>query len=290
MLPAYYVNLPVGENAYFSRMEAPAYIRQLYMPVQPTVKQSGTDVTYRELAPDERLRNYIYCYWELKTTRPLDTDFIYRVVADGCIDIFFEPGHDTEQFVMGFCRKYTEFPLDKTFHYAGIRFLPTIFPQLYGVDAASLSNAATPLADVLPAAATFIRYRFAPGISLQEMKPLLDSYFLEVIAGTPFNYDVRLYDALSRILERCGVLDVEKELDTGISPRQLRRLFGYYLGDSPKIFSQVVRFQHILRARPSVQSLRQNKLFFDVGYYDQAHFIKSFRNFYGVTPSRAFGR
>ena len=75
-----------------------------------------------------------------------------------------------------------------------------------------------------------------------------------------------------------------------ISPRQLRRLFEYYIGDSTKTFSKVVRFQNILKAKPSTQSLRENKLFYDTGYFDQAHFIKDFKNFYGVTPGKVFGR
>jgi transcriptional regulator GlxA family with amidase domain len=86
------------------------------------------------------------------------------------------------------------------------------------------------------------------------------------------------------------MVTVEKELDTGLSARQLRRLFDFYIGDTAKTFAKVVRFQNILNAKPSTQSLRQNKLFFDAGYYDQAHFIKEFKNFYGVTPSKAFGR
>jgi AraC-like DNA-binding protein len=45
-----------------------------------------------------------------------------------------------------------------------------------------------------------------------------------------------------------------------------------------------------LRAKPSTLSLRTNKLFFDVGFYDQSHFIKDFRNFFGVTPAKAFDR
>jgi transcriptional regulator GlxA family with amidase domain len=105
-----------------------------------------------------------------------------------------------------------------------------------------------------------------------------------------FDNDSRLYNAIEKILQEFGVVNIEQDLDTGISQRQLRRLFEFYIGDTAKTFAKVVRFQNILRAKPSSQSLRQNKLFFDVGYYDQAHFIKEFKNFYGVTPSKAFGR
>ena len=90
-------------------------------------------------------------------------------------------------------------------------------------------------------------------------------------------------------MKNYGVLNIEKDLNTGISPRQLRRLFKYYIGDSAKTFAKVVRFQNILRAKPSKQSLQQNKLFYE-GYYDQAHFIKEFKNFYGVTPGVVYGR
>ena len=76
--------------------------------------------------------------------------------------------------------------------------------------------------------------------------------------------------------------------DIGISPRQLRRIFNFYIGTTAKTFSNVVRFQHILNTSPSKQSLKDSKPYFDVGFFDQAHFIKTFKTFYGVTPSEAF--
>ncbi|WP_346770839.1 DUF6597 domain-containing transcriptional factor, partial [Flavobacterium filum] len=115
-------------------------IRRLYRPVQPTVKQAGQNVSYREVSPDDTISNIIYCYWELKTNERLNDPFTYRVVADGCIDIFFQLDNPSENFVMGFCKKYTEFPLDNYFHYIGIRFLPTMFPALFKVNAKELSN------------------------------------------------------------------------------------------------------------------------------------------------------
>jgi len=35
---------------------------------------------------------------------------------------------------MGFCKKYTEFSIGHEFNYVGIRFLPTMFPQLCALD------------------------------------------------------------------------------------------------------------------------------------------------------------
>ena len=137
---------------------------------------------------------------------------------------------------------------------------------------------------------SFISDSLHAGQSAAQVTDLLDQYLLHILHQTDFDDDPRLYEALTIILKNYGVVDMEKDIDTGISQRQLRRLFEFYIGDTPKTFSKVVRFQNILRAKPSTQSLRQNKLFFDAGYYDQAHFIKEFKNFYGVTPSKAFGR
>lgn len=265
-------------------------IRQLYNPIQPTIKQSADNVTYFEFLPDLNLQTYIYCYWELKTNQILKEPFNYKVVADGCIDIFFELQNPPENFVMGFCKKYTEFPLDNSFHYIGVRFLPTMFSQIFNIDASELSNRFENLNIIVPKTASFIAENFKLKQNIEQIKVLFDTYFLELITKIKFNNDNRLYESINIILKNFGVLNIETDLNTGISQRQLRRLFQFYIGDTAKTFSKVVRFQNILRAKPSTQSLRENKLFFDAGYYDQAHFIKEFKNFYGVSPNKAFGR
>jgi AraC-like DNA-binding protein len=271
-------------------MESIKRIRELYKPIQTTLTQWEEDVTYLEFPTRFELQPYIYCYWELKTTKALNEPFNHIVVADGCIDIFFELNNPQENFVMGFCKKYTEFKLDNSFHYIGIRFLPTMFPQIFDIDASELSNRFENLKSVTPETALFIANHFEPRQKLSEIKTLLDNYFLEIISNNKFDNDGRLYEAINIILQNFGVLNIETDLNTGISQRQLRRLFQYYIGDTPKTFSKVVRFQNILRAKPSFQSLRKNKLFFDDGYYDQSHFIKDFKNFYGVTPNKVFSR
>lgn len=271
-------------------MYIPTEIRSLYKPVQPTVKQSADHVSYTEFLPAQQLQSFIYCYWELKTQQRLSEQFNYRVVADGCIDIYFEIDNPEENYVMGFCKKFTEFPLGDKFHYMGVRFLPTMFTQIFKVNAIELSNRYEHLALVVPELSDFITNHLGHSLQMEAIKNLLDGYFLNRIKTMTFDNDGRLYGAIKVILSNYGLVDVEKDLNTGISPRQLRRRFEFYVGDTAKTFSKVVRFQNILKAKPSKQSLAQNKLFFDVGYYDQSHFIKEFKNFYGVTPSKAFGR
>jgi AraC-like DNA-binding protein len=191
---------------------------------------------------------------------------------------------------MGFCKQYTEFPLENTFHYIGIRFFPTVFPSLFKVDAKELSNRFERLELVAKNTSTFIANNFSILEDLAAIKLKLDTYFNGLVANNFSSLDERFQNAFHIILDNFGVVNVQTDLNIGLSQRQLRRYFEYYIGDTAKTFSQVVRFQNILRAKPSTQSLRQNKVFYDLGYYDQAHFIKEFKNFYGVTPSRAFGR
>ena len=253
-----------------------SFIRDLYIPIQPTVKSYGA-VIYQEFLPHLRLQPFIYCYWQLKTSEKLAQPFNYRVVADGCIDIFFELEKPSENFVMGFCKKYTEFELASEFNYIGIRFLPTMFPQLFGVDASSISNKAEELNLIVPKVSSFIQSYFNTSVDINSAVRLLDEFLLEQVAVMDFQNDDRLYSAISLIMKNFGVINID-EIDTGLSQRQLRRLFNFYIGDSMKTFSKVVRFQNILRAKPSIQSLKNNKLFFDSGFFDQSHFIKDFNS------------
>ena len=114
-------------------------------------------------------------------------------------------------------------------------------------------------------------------------------YFLKLIHRSNSTYDSRFMGALIEIMSSTGKLKIEKDLNTGISPRQLRRYFDYYIGESAKTFSQVVRFQKLLNLQYGESRVMDSGYFYDLGYYDQPHYIKEFRRFYGLTPGEVFG-
>lgn len=263
-------------------------IKKYYKPIQPTVPQNGNEILYSEIRSSIELEDFVYCFWQLKTLKKLDENFTYRVVSDGCIDVFFEMKKPVENFVMGFCKKYTEFSLGKEFNYFGIRFLPTAFPILFDINAKLLSNQSNDLKKISTDFSNWIGSEIKLNNTFEEVILKISKKLIQMTMTIKNEVDQRFLNSLYLIFQQNGYLDVEKDLNTGLSARQLRRHFDFYIGTTAKSFSNVVRFQHILNAKPSIQSLKNNKLYLEIGFFDQAHFIKTFKAFYGVTPSEAF--
>lgn len=263
-------------------------LRSLYFPIQPFVQGAEDGVLYREIVPDGPLDDVIYCFWELKTTSELANSYHYRVASDACIDIFFNRKNPQESFIMGFSKSFTQFDIGYSFDYFGIRFLPAAFPILFSMPAAKLANEQYWLKEIVPELATTIHEKVEQSmyteVVIKTLQGILNSYSTAVTNQT---IDERFYEALKIILQQHGHLSVEKNLNTGLGQRQLRRVFNHYIGVSPKSFCKVIRFQYVLRQYAQNRQHPTDKSFFDVGYYDQAHFIKDFKAFYGITPKDA---
>ena len=192
-------------------------ISQHFTPIQPSLFNPEEKVEYREVFPDPRLANGIYCYWELNTQHPLEASFTYRVVTDGCIDLIWEMSNPGTTYIMGFSNAYTEFPLGDNFHYFGIRFLPTAFPLLFQVDASELTNRFESLDSVLPSLSHSLSPLTETSLNLEALKAQLDPFFLSHFSSTPFSPDPRLYQALDQILTHHGTLSLSK--DSGCGPK-----------------------------------------------------------------------
>ncbi len=244
------------------------------------------EVSYVELPPDTQLQEFIYCYWNLKTTKRLDDIYNYRVVSDGCIDVIFNYIDHNEAYIMGYCNSFVKIGIDKEFNYFGIRFFPGIFPLLFNIDASELSNHYEHLNIVQPHLYNVIQQSEHKCLCLQDLCNELNHYFINHINKIDKLFDNRFFCALETILKNKGVINIEKDLNDGISSRHLQRLFNFYIGDTAKSFCRIVRFQNLLKADPSIKSIKAEKLFYDFGYYDQTHFIKEFKLFYGKTPSK----
>lgn len=117
---------------------------------------------------------------------------------------------------------------------------------------------------------------------------LFDAFFLERLALTP---PKRTLHELKAAIEAEGGLERMDELcaRTGVSSRQLDRLFRSHLGFSPKTFARVVRFQQGLTRLMRAPGCTLAQVAAECGYYDQPHFVREFKAFSGTTPSARVG-
>jgi methylphosphotriester-DNA--protein-cysteine methyltransferase len=82
------------------------------------------------------------------------------------------------------------------------------------------------------------------------------------------------------------IKDLMKQLHISQSP--LEKRFRSQVGATPKKFASIVRFKHTLHQYSPQNSLTD--LGYEGGFYDQAHFIKEFKNFTGETPESFFAQ
>lgn len=103
----------------------------------------------------------------------------------------------------------------------------------------------------------------------------------------PVEPDPVVLSALSLILEHRGNIKITDMLKSiYVSQSALERRFRKAVGASPKKFASIVRFKHLVDSRNFHGSMTE--LGYEAGFYDQAHFIKEFKNFTGEAPEVFF--
>ncbi len=139
--------------------------------------------------------------------------------------------------------------------------------EVFGADAKALETALLGLeneSQMLELAENFLR-RYSP-----EPDP-----HLEMIN--------RLVD---RIITDRAILKVEDVASRfNLTPRTLQRLFSQYVGVSPKWVIQRYRLHEAAEQLAQHPVADWSELAQDLGYFDQAHFIKDFKTVVGTTPA-----
>lgn len=114
---------------------------------------------------------------------------------------------------------------------------------------------------------------------------IIEQFFLSLLRNV--EPDKTVLEAVRLIKQARGnirMLQLADELN--ISASRMEKRFRAVVGATPKKFASIVRFNSILTEYHEGRDL--NDLAFLAGYFDQAHFIKAFKSFTGLTPEKYF--
>ena len=118
---------------------------------------------------------------------------------------------------------------------------------------------------------------------LNDFEMFCEKASLKIQSLLPNEIDERKRKLFKWIFTTNGEISV-KELSEKLfwSERQINQYFNQQFGLSLKAYCNILRFQ------ASLSHIKEGKLFPQLNYYDQSHFIKEIKKFSGVSPKELF--
>lgn len=222
---------------------------------------------YHEPSPE--LAPWVARYWEAHWdyTEP----YRQKIVPYPNVHLSFGGGRaDVNGVVSGYQIKV----LEGTDHVFGVAFRPGCFRPFLGAPVSTITDKVVPAADV-----------FGEDVPERPDKETVEEFLLTRLPEP----DPRAEDAaaaVETIATNPAVTKVETLADeVGVSVRGLQRLFAEYVGIGPKWVIRRYRLHGVTERMAAREPIDWAALAADLGYADQGHFIRDFKNMFGEPPT-----
>ncbi len=173
---------------------------------------------------------------------------------------------------------------EQQYEIMGAHFRPGGAFAVLGVPADELCGTDVSLQEFWGDAATELRERLVAATDPERRLDILEHALLQHMHPVSVMHSA-VRHALPR-LELTTTPEKQHSLaaDLGLSSRRFIEVFKTHVGVTPKSYSRIRRFQTALRSIHRRRQFDWTRIALDCGYYDQAHFIRDFRAFSGITP------
>ncbi|MEM8510352.1 MAG: helix-turn-helix transcriptional regulator [Bacteroidota bacterium] len=257
---------------------------------------------YRTYTPDDTLLPFVKCFWTLEI--PEEEELKRQtIVPDGCVEMIFHYGDAYKQylsngqsllqpkcFVIGQLTQPLEIEPTGATGIFSVRFHPEGFMPFSTTPIKQLENNAVPLDQLFG----------AQGLELEKTvlkSPTTEDRIFQVAQF--LSKQLQSSATIDRIVKQtvCVILSADDRLSINtltkehqINRRSLERKFAANIGLSPKLLHKTLRLQTSLKRLFDGNFTSLTALAYDGGYYDQAHFIRDFKEFTGFTPKEFYGK
>lgn len=254
-------------------------------------------MNYQTFPPHTDIAFLVKCYWSLEVPAEVPPQK-QRIVPDGCMEMIFILGDDIRRYtsehelivqpraiVVG---QITEpFIIEPTgyVHCFAARFYPYGFANLVDMPVKDLANKETPIAGLFgEAPATVLEQQIIAATDNEERIKILEAFFLERFQHKSM-IDSIVTNTIDALLAAKGSTPINTLLKNDPARRrQLERKFHKQVGLSPKQLGKIIRIQAALKLLLSRQNESLTHIAYESEYFDQAHFIRDFKDFTGINP------
>ncbi|MBZ5753550.1 AraC family transcriptional regulator [Metabacillus rhizolycopersici] len=251
-----------------------------FIPIQPELEQNSD--YYIEKKEIDLINKTTILFYQFQLHKDLTNPI--SIVPDGCIDILFLCHDKTPcATVHGSRLQKKSITFQAGYEYFGFRFIPNQDTRKFNYSMKEIIDGDILLADLF----TLDHHAVERMINEKKFYERIN-LFKELIGNNLFTdcSSQRIISyAVNKIYSSKGNININNlATELGYSSRYLRKQFEDRVGLSPKLFSQITRYQY------SLHMLLNNNSVWDVikenGYYDQAHLINEFKKFGNITPNQ----
>ena len=257
--------------------------------LEPGILQPRTSARYfdyRSHPAGERLGAFVSNFWTV--TWDLTEPYVAQVLPSPCVNVSVT---NTEADVTGLVRKRYDRPLQDRGFVVGARFRPACFRPLFGRPVVELTDTHAPIAAVLGRDATELADQVAATDDVEIRVRLLAAFLSEELPE-PDPVAARLAQVVEETMQRPDIVRVTQVAELAdLSSRQLQRLFGDYVGASPKWVINRRRMQSAAaRGAAGAEGaagadLDWSAVATELGFADQAHFSRALAATVGRPPA-----
>jgi AraC-like DNA-binding protein len=258
---------------------------------------------YTEYTPSAHLKNYVDCYWSYDPSHMLtDRPPVNRCLPLGTVEIIMQVDdvpciilNSTTQawekshriYFTGLFTETNYWKSDVTSRMFGIRLKPEALIDLFNFPASLLFNKVEDAEAILGTTARRLYTDISDQPGDTHRVTVAERFMLALLHNgrQRRNYAV---EACRRIRNTHARISLDAlSADIGISIRQLQRTFKENIGTSPKSYQRIVRFRgaYTCLRRQYHTGINWSDLSYQLGYADQAHLIREWREFTDDAPS-----
>ncbi len=228
---------------------------------------------FKLVRPDKPLADFVYSFSSLQDISDIAEGVI---VPNGRIDLIFFRTTNGQFLIslLGLETKPKLMPKQQITTFFAINFNPLAVEYVLHESIAGILNTGRILPNDF--------WDFSAD-DLNDFDMFCEKATLKIQSLLPKEIDERKRHLFEWVFESNGEISV-KELSEKLiwSERQINQYFNQQFGVSLKAYCNILRFQ------ASLSHIKEGKLYPQLNYYDQSHFIKEIKKFSGVSPKELF--
>ncbi len=252
---------------------------------------------FQIIQPSGILARFIKYYWVMEKSS-FESDVCERVIPTGNIDLMFHYRNcfkvkrgdnstfkQANSFISGISNSYADVTTNGETGMICVTFLPYGACNFFNFPLLEIENQNVNLDCIFGNEPKEIEEQLCGAQSLTERVSVIENFLISKLSPNVKRDWLLIKSGIELINQSKGqisALILSEKLC--VTSKTLERKFSAMVGKTPKQFIKIVRFQNILNIFSTSKELILTEMAYSNGYFDQAHFIKDFKSFSGLTP------